>query len=172
MSRAGSWVDPHSDARLVVQTWLGTRLLMGLVAVWLMSTEHRGLKDLFGNWDVAHFVAIAENGYADRRDIAFFPGWPLLLRIASMTGMSTLLVGTLLALLASGFAAAALYRIGGAPTAIAWLLAPTAVFTMVPPSPCSALPRSGRGSGQRRSNGARQRCWRRSLPPSGCPGCS
>ena len=132
MSRAGSWVDPHSDARLVVQTWLGTRLLMGLVAVWLMFTEHRGLKDLFGNWDVAHFVAIAENGYADRQDIAFFPGWPLLLRISSMTGISTLLVGTLLALLASGFAAAALYRIGGAPTAIAWLLAPTAVFTMVP----------------------------------------
>ena len=132
MSRAGSWVDPHSDARLVVQTWLGTRLLMALVAVWLMFTDHRGLKDLFGNWDVAHFVAIAENGYADRQDIAFFPGWPLLLRITSMTGLSTLLVGTLLALLASGFAAAALYRIGGAPTAIAWLLAPTAVFTMVP----------------------------------------
>ena len=29
-------------------------------------------------------------------------------------------------------AAAALYRLGGAPAAIAWLLAPTAVFTMVP----------------------------------------
>ena len=130
MSRARSRVDPHSDARLVVQTWLGTRLLMGLVAVWLMFSEGRALNEMLGNWDVAHFVAIAENGYADRQDIAFFPGWPLLLRITSMTGASTLLVGTLLALVASGFAAAALYRIGGAPTAIAWLLAPKAVFTI------------------------------------------
>jgi Mannosyltransferase (PIG-V) len=105
---------------------------MGLVAAWLMFGEHRGLSDIFGSWDVAHFVAIAENGYVDHQDIAFFPGWPLLLRLTSMSGLSTVLVGTVLALVASGFAAAALYRLGGAPAAIAWLLAPTAVFTMVP----------------------------------------
>lgn len=132
MNKAGSWVDPHSDVRLVVQTWLGTRALMGLVAVWLMFGEHRTFNDLFGNWDVAHFLAIAEHGYADSQDIAFFPGWPMLLRMASMTGASALLAGMVLALLGSGFAAAALYRLGGAPAAIAWLLAPTAVFTMVP----------------------------------------
>ena len=87
---------------------------------------------MLGNWDVAHFVSIAEVAYANRSDIAFFPGWPLLLRLASGIGAPTLLAGTLLALVASGFATAALYRMGGAPAAIAWLLAPTAVFTMVP----------------------------------------
>lgn len=128
MRRAG----PRRNIRLVVQTWFGTRLLILLVGVWLMVSEGRRFTDLLGNWDVAHFLAIAEHGYADPADIAFFPGWPLLLRLASMGGLSPLLTGTLLALVASGFAAAALYRLGGAPAAIAWLLAPTAVFTMVP----------------------------------------
>lgn len=128
----GSRADPHDDARLVVQTWFGTRLLMLLVAVWVMVTEHRAARDVFGNWDVAHYLGIAERGYAEANSIAFFPGWPLLVRLASSIGLPVLAVGMVLAMLASGFAAAALYRLGGAPAAIAWLLAPTAVFTLVP----------------------------------------
>lgn len=119
-------------ARLVVQAWLGTRLVMAMVAVWVMIKDGRTLEQVLGNWDVAHFLSIAAVGYADQADIAFFPGWPLLLRLASGVGVSTLLIGTLIALVASGFAAAALYRMAGTATAIAWLLAPTAVFTMVP----------------------------------------
>ncbi|MFZ0531064.1 MAG: hypothetical protein WAL91_11085 [Propionicimonas sp.] len=122
----------HAEARLVVQTWFGTRALMALVGVWIMVSEPRALRDLIGNWDVRHFLAIAADGYVDPADIAFFPGWPLLLRLASVPGTSAMIMGTLGALLASGFAAAALYRLAGAPAAIAWLLAPTAVFTMVP----------------------------------------
>lgn len=123
----------HVPARLVVQTWLGSRLLMALVAVWVMLTQHRQLAEVIGNWDVAHYLGIAQNGYAEPNSIAFFPGWPLLMRLpASIPGVSLLLAGTVLALLASGAAAAALYRLYGAPAAIAWLLAPTAVFTMVP----------------------------------------
>lgn len=127
-----SRVDPHRDVRLVVQAWFGTRLAMLLVAVWLMVDEGRTAAAMFGNWDVAHFLAIAEHGYANPTDIAFFPGWPLLIRLAASSGLSPLVAGTGLALVASGIAAAALYRLGGAPAAIAWLLAPTAVFTMVP----------------------------------------
>ncbi|HQZ00014.1 MAG TPA: mannosyltransferase family protein [Propionicimonas sp.] len=122
----------HADARLVVQTWFVTRLLMALVGLWLMVSEGREFTDLVGNWDVQHFLAIASKGYAAPDDIAFFPGWPLLLRLASVPGTSMVVMGTFLALLASGFAAAALFRLAGAPAAIAWLLAPTAVFTMVP----------------------------------------
>ena len=127
-----SGAGPRTDARLVVQAWLGTRLVMLLVAIWVMVTEHRAAKDVFGNWDVAHYLGIAENGYAEANSIAFFPGWPLLVRLASSVGLPVLAVGTVLALVASGLAAAALYRLGGAPAAIAWLLAPTAVFTLVP----------------------------------------
>lgn len=123
----------HLPARLVVQTWLGSRLVMALVALWVMATQHRTLAEMIGNWDVQHYLGIAENGYAEPNSIAFFPGWPMLLRLPStVPGITPLLAGTVLALLASGAAAAALYRLYGAPAAIAWLLAPTAVFTMVP----------------------------------------
>ncbi|MGC3995013.1 MAG: mannosyltransferase family protein [Propionicimonas sp.] len=121
-----------ADARLVVQAWFGTRLVIFFIAAWVMVYDHRSASDVFGNWDVVHYLGIAANGYAEANSIAFFPGWPLLVRLAATTGVPALVVGILLALVASGFATAALYRLGGAPAAIAWLLAPTAVFTVVP----------------------------------------
>lgn len=117
-------------ARLVVQTWLGTRLLLAVVAVWVMLTEGRTLPEVLNNWDVQHFLSIAQVGYANPADIAFFPGWPLLLRL--FIGLPLYLVGVVLAVLASAAAAAALHRMAGPAAAIAWLLAPTAVFTVVP----------------------------------------
>lgn len=132
MTRGAGRTAPVADARLVVQAWVGTRLVMVVVAVWVMLAEHRAVGDVLGNWDVAHYLGIAENGYAEPNSIAFFPGWPLLVRLASLTGLPALWAGVLLALAASGVAAAALHRLAGAPAAIAWLLAPTAVFTLVP----------------------------------------
>lgn len=123
----------HDEVRLVIQTWLGTRLVMALVAAWLMVSQHRNLADLLSNWDVQHYLTIAEQGYSSPNLIAFFPGWPMLIRLASsVPGSTALAAGTVMALLASGFAAAALYRLYGHQAAIAWLLAPAAVFTMVP----------------------------------------
>lgn len=130
--KSASAKDSHDGLRLVIQTWFGTRLLLLLVALWVMISQRRAAATVFGNWDVAHYLEIAERGYVEANSIAFFPGWPLLIRTASAVGLPMLVVGVLLALLASGFATAALYRLGGAPAAIAWLLAPTAVFTLVP----------------------------------------
>lgn len=117
----------------MVQTWLGTRLVIALVAAWTLIVEHRTLSAMFSGWDVEHYLAIAANGYANHDLVAFFPGWPMLIRLASsIPGSSPVVLGTGMALVASGFAAAALYRLAGAPAAIAWLLAPSAVFTVVP----------------------------------------
>jgi hypothetical protein len=105
---------------------------MLVVAGWVLVGQRYAFASVFENWDVAHYLGIAEKGYAEANSIAFFPGWPLLVRLGSLTGIPTVVVGIVLALAASGVAAAALYRLGGAPAAIAWLLAPTAVFTVVP----------------------------------------
>jgi hypothetical protein len=115
----------------VVQAWLGTRLVLALVAVWVMLVDGRTPTDVLGNWDVQHFLAIAADGYADPHDVAFFPGWPLLLRGFAALGVPPLAAGTALALVGSALAAAALYRLAGPAAAVAWLLAPTAVFTAV-----------------------------------------
>jgi hypothetical protein len=117
---------------LVVQAWLGSRLVLYVAALWFALTTGRTADDLFANWDVQHFYRIAREGYVVANDVAFFPGWPLLLRGLAAVGLPMLVSGIALALLGSALAAWALFRLGGALPAVAWLLAPTTVFTLVP----------------------------------------
>ncbi len=129
--------DPVPDgSRIVVQAWLGSRLLLlaaALVSVWLSG---RTAAQLVSGWDVQHFLLIAREGYVRPQEVAFFPGLPLLLRGAGALGVPMEVAGVVLSLVGSGFAAAALHRLGGpragVMAAAAWLLAPTAVFTVVP----------------------------------------
>lgn len=122
----------RDGGRLVVQTWLFSRLLLVGIAVWVGVSTDRAASEMLTNWDVQHYFAIATDGYAGDNDIAFFPGWPLVLRAFSAIGVPMLWAGVGLALICSALAAAALHRLGGPIAAVAWLLAPTTVFTMVP----------------------------------------
>lgn len=116
----------------IVQVWLLTRLLFAVIAVALAVMGQRPLDSVVAQWDVAHFLKISTEGYADPNEMAFFPGWPAVLHAVGLTGFSKVMGGTIIALACSLAAAFALKRIAGAWGAIAWLLAPTAVFTAVP----------------------------------------
>ncbi len=120
--------DEH---RLVLQAWLGTRLLFLLISFAIAAWGGTPLSRQYANWDVAHFDAIARNGYAVANDMAFFPGLPLLMRALMTVGIEPALGGVLLSLFGSLAATWALVRIAGAWGAIAWLLVPTGVFTFV-----------------------------------------
>ncbi|MDR1833717.1 MAG: hypothetical protein LBQ92_03580 [Propionibacteriaceae bacterium] len=126
------------DSRLTVETWLATKIVFVAVAAFVMLTQGRSLGEILANWDAVHFTAIAERGYfnelgqVDTSQLAFFPGWPLLLRCAGWLGLPLVETGAVLALILSGAAACALYRMYGSTAAIAWMLAPMAVFTVVP----------------------------------------
>ena len=122
----------RDGGRLVVQTWLFTRLLLVGMALWVGVTTGRSATEMLASWDVQHYFAIAAEGYTGDNDIAFFPGWPLVLRAFSAVGVPMLWAGVGLALICSALAAAALHRLGGPIAAVVWLLAPTTVFTFVP----------------------------------------
>ena len=64
--------------------------------------------------------------------MAFFPGLPVLLSLFAQIGVPMAVSGVIISTLCSAVAAAALYRLGGPWAAVAWLFAPTAVFTTVP----------------------------------------
>jgi hypothetical protein len=64
--------------------------------------------------------------------MAFFPGMPTLLSFGLAVGIPIQVTGVVLSLIGSALAAAALLRLGGPWAAVAWLFAPTAVFTVVP----------------------------------------
>lgn len=122
----------QGDALRIVQVWLVTRLSFAVIAVVLAITGGRTLESVVAQWDVAHFLTIAHDGYADTQEMAFFPGWPIILHTLEAVGLPAVLVGSAIALACSLAAAFALKRLGGTWAAIAWLLAPTAVFTAVP----------------------------------------
>ena len=124
------------EPRLVVQAWLGSRLLLALVFVWTLWSTGTSWRDAAGNWDVAHFLRIARDGYAVTNEAAFFPGLPLLLRAAGAVGMDMTAAGIVISVIGSAFAAWAVWRLGGPRVGVVaaalWLFAPTAVFTVVP----------------------------------------
>ncbi|MDR0837458.1 MAG: hypothetical protein LBM94_04515 [Propionibacteriaceae bacterium] len=117
---------------LVGLTFIASRAMMALIGV--ISAVHNGdtLEVAAGHWDVGHFVRIATDGYADLTETAFFPGLPLLLRLANSLGIPMVLFGCLVSMVASWFAALALLRLYGPMAACLWLIAPPAVFTMIP----------------------------------------
>ena len=121
-----------SQARLVAGVWLASRILIGLVALAVMWRTGGDLATIINRWDVQHFIKIANEGYADHLEIAFFPGLPALLNAGTKIGIPMLATGVLLGLIGSALSAWALYRLAGAPAACLWLIAPTAVFTTVP----------------------------------------
>lgn len=122
---------PVQDPKPVVITWLATRLLLLLVAYRIVESTGRSLNDVIGNWDVAHFVAIAQDGYAQSINMAFFPGLPLLMRAMSTFGIDPVVGSAVAASIASAGATWALYRLYGTNVACLWCLAPMTVFTAV-----------------------------------------
>jgi len=124
-----------SPGRIVIQAWLASRGLIVAVALLLAVVQHRTLTNMVSNWDVEHFSKLATGGYfADPNGtlMAFFPGLPVIFSPFSQLGVPVAITGVVLSTVCSGIAAAALYRLGGQWAAVAWLFAPTAVFTMVP----------------------------------------
>jgi hypothetical protein len=124
-----------SPGRTVIQAWLASRGMIAAVALVLAVVQHRSLTNMVTNWDVQLFAKLAADGYlADPNGtlMAFFPGLPVIFWLFAQLGVPVAITGVVLSLVCSAIAAAALYRLGGEWAAVAWLFAPTAVFTVVP----------------------------------------
>lgn len=139
-----------SDVAAVTWWWVATRLVTlaaALLGSWaLVVTSDSPLDtyvDLWNRWDTRWFESIAVEGYVGtyvsdfedfRYNVAFFPAFPFLMRTGVLVGVSPVLIGMLVSLIAGWAAAQALARlshqVGGRSwfAAFAWMVAPTAVF--------------------------------------------
>ena len=117
----------EEDSLRIVRGWLLSRLRIAVIAVAIAVINARSLDSVIAQWDVAHFLKISSEAYADPKEMAFFPGWPLVLHGIGLLGVPTVLGGTVIALVCSLVAAFALKRIAAPWGPIAGLLAPTAV---------------------------------------------
>jgi hypothetical protein len=135
------------DALLI---WLASRVSVWVVAGavgWLfVGADDRvvPLLDRWVQWDFVHFQGIVEHGYGGEPtgvpNEAFFPGLPSLLAFGDAVGVSPVVTGLLVSLVAGAVAAVALARLGdleGGPgvgrlAVVAWVFAPPAIFLAAP----------------------------------------
>lgn len=134
----------------VLGLWLVTRVSLWMISVtapWLFAAQDGtvpGWLQRWQQWDFIHFDHIATEGYTPGVNgtpvEAFFPGFPLLLRVGGFVGLPTVLVGLVISFVAGGVAAVALARLAdrewgegtGRRAVMAWMLAPPAVFLAAP----------------------------------------
>jgi len=132
--------------RLAVQGWLASRLILLVVLLVMVRLKDWSLAEALHRWDVNHFVTLADHGYTELTQSAFFPGLPLVMAFFSLFGIPPIASGTVIAVVSSGIAAWGLYKLAdgsvkGTVAVLAWSFAPMAVFTFVPytESPFCAL---------------------------------
>nr|WP_238357048.1 mannosyltransferase family protein [Kribbella italica] len=143
---------PEQLSREALGWWLVTRAGIFLLALSAPLLFNRG--DTYPNvwhawwqWDVWHFKAIAEFGYANGEPsgaplAAFFPGLPVLMRAASWLGIGYVGGGVLVSAIASAFAGVWLAKLAryefpelrdfGPTAALVWFTAPVGVFLAAP----------------------------------------
>ncbi len=143
---------PEQLSREALGWWLVTRAGIFLLALSAPLLFNRG--DTYPNvwhawwqWDVWHFKAIAEFGYANGEPsgaplAAFFPGLPVLMRAASWLGIGYVGGGVLVSAIASAVAGVWLAKLAryefpelrdfGPTAALVWFTAPVGVFLAAP----------------------------------------
>ncbi|MEI6363340.1 MAG: mannosyltransferase family protein [Actinomycetes bacterium] len=152
IERIRTWPDLPSAT-----IWLATRLSVytaAWFATWAFAATPDVLQgdgvpsgpsgsfaDMWNRWDADRFKAINQFGYGapgDETNYAFFPGFPLIVRLVHLTGLDLTISGLIVAFVAGLFAAIALGRLtqlaGGRPElgVLAWAIAPVAVYLAAP----------------------------------------
>lgn len=140
----------RSADRDVLGIWLASRVSMWVIAGatgWMFVAQGQDVVpalERWQQWDFHHYWGIAMHGYeGDPTGVpneAFFPGFPALLWLGHAIGLSHVLAGLLVSLVAGAVAAVALGRIGeldggarvGRLAVLAWVTAPSAVFLAAP----------------------------------------
>ncbi len=150
MSLALTGSLPTASRTRITWIWLASRALVFIAAA--VGSLHAlrtgpvlsGFTQQWFRWDTQWFDSIARYGYAApystalhkdfHYNVAFFPGFPALMRAGTFLGISTTAAGLLISLVAGLFAAFALGRLTaqvqgvGEYGVLAWVAAPTAVF--------------------------------------------
>ncbi|WP_371164574.1 hypothetical protein ABYF32_03070 [Buchananella felis] len=125
---------PPGDLKWVLGAWLTSRTLLFSTALMIGIKKNIPLLEVVRQWDVVHFLNIAELGYptVDPNLVAFFPGLPISIWFLSKLGFSPSVAGLIIANLSALLAALALTKLAGRTAGVLWLFGPAMIFGFVP----------------------------------------
>lgn len=112
--------------------------------VYRSTPDHAALTGVFSHWDADRLRNIAQYGYfsghSKPNDVAFFPGFPIVLAAAHLIARNWTLSELLVSGVAGCFAVVSLARLAGNRRAVLYLLTmPAAIFLLVGYSECLFL---------------------------------
>lgn len=104
----------YTNVSVIFCIWLTTLLIVSFLGFSVFVHSGVFSNDFFkslANWDGGHFLGIAQNGYKQDFQYAFFPLYPLLIRLMNQVTQNYLLAAILINLVCSFFAMHILYRL-------------------------------------------------------------
>jgi hypothetical protein len=111
----------RNEGRLILFVLAMKALLLwvGVVSAEIYTNQRLGgpiaWLDMWYRWDTTHYLEIAEKGYVQEGDLkynlAFFPLYPLLIRLGMLVGMAPIAAAIFVTTIASLFAAVLMYRL-------------------------------------------------------------
>jgi mannosyltransferase PIG-V len=122
--RAGHSAERASDigrgVRLALAAFAASRLITFLVALAITAVSDQALTDVLAHWDGGWYLRVVRHGYPDtvatgfglqaQTTLAFFPGYPLLIKAGSWAmGLSPAVTGVVISTLAGAAASVALW---------------------------------------------------------------
>ena len=115
----GPWWRPRRTDLPALYVWAASRVVMLAISVAALTARHgTSWLDLWQRWDWDRYLTIAEYGYTsgkgpayDSDIIAFFPGYPVLLRTVHLVVRDWVVSGLLVSLVAGAVACVALARL-------------------------------------------------------------
>ncbi len=104
----------YPNISLFFIVWLSSILLLGFLAFNLLPNSGRfnhNFLQSFANWDGGHYLGIAELGYQEKFQYAFFPLYPIFVRLVNSLLQNYLFSALLISIVSIFFAIQILYRL-------------------------------------------------------------
>ncbi len=104
----------YSNITKIFLLWIGAVLLISYFGFYILPHSGKFNSDFWGslgNWDGGHFLGIAQKGYSEKFQYAFFPLYPLAIRLVNFLTQNYLFSGLLISIGSAFFGVQLLYRL-------------------------------------------------------------
>lgn len=104
----------YPNVTLIFIIWLVAALIISYIGFTQIPNSGKFSTDFFkslGNWDGGHFLSIAQFGYKEKIQYAFFPLYPMLIKAVNQFTQDFLIAGILISTTATFFGIHLLYRL-------------------------------------------------------------